>query len=300
MNSPPWKARAARRESAFPKCVVAAYNACPRNAPKGNDTSGICLVVGPTSAATTGPLWRHRSVLAFLAGEDARHDHAQGVWTALRGVTDDIEIAAAAVLLDVLQYAPNSPAGYYGLTRNELRDRDRAVLSATNALLRALGEHQELLPMPSTRFWPARATKKLRERLCGLLVGSIAGFRHLGEPMPAEDSPDALAWRVENDAPTVVQILVGLHDAVEALHASRGQSPKVSQRGRHRLKRGLLQGLLNRQPDAPLEQVAAIAAPIVETFSDADEREAMLRMAYRTRASKCPPKPEIHAVDTAA
>ncbi len=118
--------------------------------------------------------------------------------------------------------------------------------------------------------------------------------------MPAEDSPDALAWRVENDAPTVVQILVGLHDAVEALHASRGQSPKVSQRGRHRLKRGLLQGLLNRQPDAPLEQVAAIAAPIVETFSDADEREAMLRMAYRTRASKCPPKPEIHAVDTAA
>jgi hypothetical protein len=291
VSRPPRTARPARRESAFPKCVVEAYNACPRNAPKGSDTSGVCLAIGPTSVATTGPLWKHRSVLAFLAGKDPRHDDAHRVWTALRGVTNNIEVAAAAVLLDVLQYAPNSPAGYYGLTRNELRDRDKAVLNATNALLRTLGEHQELLPMPSTRFWPARATKKLRERLYGLPVGSLSGFRRFGEPMPAEGSPDALAWRVENDAPTVVQILVGLHDAAEVLRASRGQAPKISQRGRHRLKRGLLQGLLSRHPDAPLEQIAAIAAPIVETFSGADEREAMLRMAYRMRGAKCPLKP---------
>jgi hypothetical protein len=294
--TPMVKAKRRSPKQAFPFCICEAFKACPKHPSNGNDESGTSIRIGVREVATTGPLWRHRPLLTFLAGKDDRHEVAEQVWCVLREVVvqeesalrneDAFEVAAGSLLIDALRFAPNSGLCYGRHTRNELRDLDTAVLKATEALLDALGKHQELLPVPSTRFWPTKARKRLRDKLYGLPVGSLSGLLFLAEPMPDQDSPDALAWWVENNGPSIGQVLLGLRDATYKLRASRSATAKVSQKDVTHQPRELLRGLLERHPKTSSEDLARIVAPIIETYTGKDHNDAVARAARRMRTTR--------------
>lgn len=240
-----------------PACIVHALDQCAAAAPQ------LQLSAGGASYAT-GDVARHKKIITFLAGDDGRR-----VWIEVRRLvkTDaEFEAEAALLLVDVMLYAPNAERITGKHTRNDLRGLDNAVVKAADHLIAALAKHPDLLPVPSSQYWTPQFRKwigdnmslDLRERNDG---APLSSFRNFVEPQPS----NALGW-LEQNAPTLTQLLDGLRNRAADLSTRRILERKLRQTDDARLQRDLLSGLINRHRDAAPYPLAKIVAPIVDVY----------------------------------
>ena len=261
----------------IPACISAAFARLP----------DLWLPIPPaTLVCCQGGPGQHIRIIKFFAAKDKKHARtALQMWGSLVSLTgrgEAFESEAAFLLADTLRCAPNSPRFHARFTRGDLHALDEKVRASSAAtLVAALSEHPELIAQSSSRYWPPHYVETLKAGLRGTSNNFGGALTYNDEPIPRDDDPDATAWYIAHNMPTMRLMLERLCDGARIMHNHRMNQDKVRQTDTSHLLRGLLTGLRDRHPNARASHVAAIAAPIMSFFDPHDFFERAEKMAQR-------------------